>query len=299
VVAPARGFPRQIAHFSRASANIAGQQIEVAARLAARVPRPRSVLVGDAGAIPYLSGLPALDGLGLGGYHDLPFARASVHGVPAVVELIERLSPAERPDVLALYPSWWPGLADVFGQRVDGVRIADNVICGDDEKVIYLADWSALAPPNEVREGAIDAVDVADLVDERAHAYEAPAPRGGWVIGRVLPLADGTPRFDAGRIVPEGRAESFALRAQAFEGATALVLRTDGGGEGALRVTVEREGAVVAVRDALIAARPDDRWQEIHIALGARSWHDGDRVRIFAARGALRDFHAWLVRERE
>ena len=30
--------------------------------------------------------------LGLGGFHQLPFARASVHGVPAVVELIERLA---------------------------------------------------------------------------------------------------------------------------------------------------------------------------------------------------------------
>jgi len=30
---------------------------------------------------------------------------------------------ADRPDVLAVYPSWWRGLADVFGTRFDGVRI--------------------------------------------------------------------------------------------------------------------------------------------------------------------------------
>jgi hypothetical protein len=295
IVAPARAFPRQIDHFARSSANIAGQQVEVAARLAAREPRPRSVLVGDAGAIPYLSGLPAIDGLGLGGYRGLPFARASVHGVPAVVELIERLPASERPDVLALYPSWWPGLADVFGRRFDGVRIDDNVICGADEKVLYTADWSALAPPGEAREGAIDEIDVADLVGEAAHAYEAPFPRGGWVIGRVLALEGGAPRFDAGRIVPEGRRESFVLK-QGCAGGAALVLRTDGGGEGEIAVTVERGGAVLGERRARLPARPDDdRWHEIRVSLG--EVHAGDRVSVLAVRGALRDFHAWVLRE--
>jgi len=296
IVAPAGAFRRQIDHFGRASANIAGQQVEVARRLAARTPRPRRVLVGDAGAIPYLSGLAALDGLGLGGYHDLPFARASVHGNPAVVELIERLSPAERPDVMALYPSWWPGLADVFGRRVDAVRITDNVICGAEEKVIYDADWSALAPLEEPRAGAVDEIDVADLVDERAHGYTFSAPRGGWVIGAVLALPDGRRRFDAGRIVPEGKSESFVIRAPSA-GEAVLVLRTDGGGEIVLRVTVERDGRDVVVREAIVPPRDGGRWHHVRVELGeARS---GDRVRVFAVRGALRDFHAWIARALE
>ncbi len=249
--------------------------------------------MGDAGAMPYLSGLPAIDGLGLGGYRGMPFARASVHGVPAVVELIERLPPDERPDVLALYPSWWPGLADVFGRRVDAVRIEDNVICGAAEKVVYTADWSALAPPGEAREGALDELDVGDLVSEREHAYEGSMPRGGWVVGRVLALA-GAPRFDAGRIVPEGRRESFAIRPGAA-GRAALVVRTDGGGEGEARVTVERSGAIVADRRAVLPERSDDRWHEVRVPLG--DVRGGDRVAIYAARGALRDFHVWLVRE--
>jgi hypothetical protein len=257
-LAPFAWFPRQIDHFARASANIAGQQVEVARRLALRSPRPRRVLVGDAGAIPYLSGLDAIDGLGLGGYRGLPFARASVHGVPAVVELIERLPPLERPDVLALYPSWWRGLADIFGRQVDAVRIADNVICAADEKVIYEADWSALAPPGEARPGAIDEIDVGDLIEERAHRYELPAPRGGWVIGAVLE-AQGRPRFDAGRIIPEGRREAFEVRAAAARG----------------------------------PAR--DRWSEIEAPLADVG--GGDRVAIFAMRGAFRSFHAWLLRE--
>jgi hypothetical protein len=293
-LAPLPWFPAQIDHFSRASANIAGQQVEVAHRLAELRPRPRRVLVGDAGAIPYLSGIDAIDGLGLGGYRGLPFARASVHGVPAVVELIERLPEPSRPDVLALYPSWWAGLADVFGRRVDAVRIADNVICAADEKVIYAADWSSLGRPGEVRPFAVDELDVADLVDERAHRYEIPAPRGGWVIGAVLPEGD-RPRFDAGRIIPEGRREAFRVRAGVSRGGAHLMLRTDGGGPARIRVVVERAGRTVVAHDIDLPARSFERWFEITAPLEDIS--GDDRVSIFAVRGAFRSFHSWLVRK--
>jgi len=295
ILAPARWFPKQIDHFARASANIAGQQVEVARRLAARTPRPRRVLLNDAGAIPYLSGLGAIDGLGLGGYHDLPFARASVHGVPAVVELIERLPPIERPDLFALYPGWWQGLADVFGRKIDAVTIEDNVICGAAEKAIYEADWSALSAPSEHRPLALDSIDVADLVDERAHAYRFPTPRGGWVIGAVLADADGRPRFDAGRIIPQGKSESFRIANNVPRGSAALVLRTDAGGPGAIVVSVVQEGRVIASREAEFPERAGGRWSEITAALDEIG--SGDRVEIFALRGAFRSFHAWLVRE--
>lgn len=299
LAAPSAWFGRQIDHFARSSANIAGQQVEVARRLAARAPRPRRVLLGDAGAIPYLSGIPAIDGLGLGGYRGMPFARASVHGVPAVVELIERLDAAERPDVFALYPSWWGGLADVFGRRVDAVKIEDNVMCAADEKVIYEADWSALAPPGERRDGAIDEVDIADLVDERAHGYAFPSPRGGWVVGAVLRDGSdggGAPRFDAGRIIPEGREQSFAIGAAAAAAAFArgpavLALRTDGGGPIAIGVAVERAPDEARVE---VPERPLDRWSEIRVPL--RDVAPGDLVRIRALRGAFRSFHVWLLR---
>lgn len=296
LAAPSAWFGRQIDHFARSSANIAGQQVEVARRLAARAPRPRRVLLGDAGAIPYLSGIPAIDGLGLGGYRGMPFARASVHGVPAVVELIERLDAAERPDVFALYPSWWGGLADVFGRRVDAVKIEDNVMCAADEKVIYEADWSALAPPGERRDGAIDEVDIADLIDERAHGYAFPSPRGGWVVGAVLRDGSdggGAPRFDAGRIIPEGREQSFAIGAAAAfaRGPAVLALRTDGGGPIAIGVAVERAPDEARVE---VPERPLDRWSEIRVPL--RDVAPGDLVRIRALRGAFRSFHVWLLR---
>jgi hypothetical protein len=293
IVAPSAWFPVQIEHFARASANIAGQQVEVARRLAERLPRPRRVLVGDAGAIPYLSGLDAIDGLGLGGYRGLPFARASVHGVPAVVELIERLPEGERPDVFALYPSWWGGLAEVFGRRAFGVRIEDNVICAADEKVVYDADWSALAPPGERRPDAVDALDVADLVDERAHEVRLPTPHGGWVIGAVLEGPGGRPRFDAGRIVPEGRAISFVLQRNVPAGALELRLRTDGGGPGLVGLEVERGEGRRALGELVLQERPGGRFSEIAAELP--ELRGGDRLVLEARRSALRVFHLWLV----
>jgi hypothetical protein len=294
IVAPGGAFPKQIEHFAQASANIEGQQAEVARRLAARSPRPRRVLVSDAGAIPYLSGLPALDGLGLGGYRDLPFARASVHGIPAVIELIERLPDKARPDVMALYPSWWPGLVPDFGVREDAVRIEHNVICGADEKVVYRADWSKLGSPGETRGGVMDEIDVGDLVSEREHDYAFPGPRGGWVIGAALGLPDGKGRFDAGRIVPEGKSESFTLRG-GLAGRSVLVLRTDGGGEGALRARVSRDGSVVVEREVVIPARSGDRWHEVRVPVGEA--REGDRVTLTAVRGAWRGYHGWVVGE--
>jgi hypothetical protein len=303
IIAPSRWFPAQIDHFARSSANIAGQQVEVAARLSAIEPRPRVVLVGDAGAIPYLSGIRAIDGLGLGGYRGMPFARASVHGVPAVVELIERLDPSERPDVMALYPSWWQGLADVFGRKIDAVKIADNVICAADEKVIYRADWASLGLPRDARSGAVDTIDIADLVDERAHRYEAPVPRGGYVIGGVLLENAGSPgarlRFDAGRIVPEGRGEAFSVSPAVPRGPAEIAMRTDEGGEVLLRVEVLRGGKIISTTETPVAARPTiagspGQWFEVKASLPDVG--GGDRVRVFAARGWWRSFHIWLLR---
>jgi hypothetical protein len=292
VVAPAPEFSRQIRHFARASANIAEQQVRAAE--AVRRRGARRVLVNDAGAIPYLSGIPAIDGLGLGGFRGLPFARASVHGVPAVVELLERLPDADRPDLLALYPGWWLGLADLFGRPVESFRIRDNVICGADEKVLYEADWSALGPPGPTRPDAADELDVGDLVSEREHGYVLPS-HGGWIAGAVLRLPGGdVRRFDAGRILPEGTRESFVAGPGATLAPASLVLRTDPGPPVRLRVGRERDGRSLGEVDVELPARPEGAWFEHAVPLPDIA--PGDRVTIEAREGAWRGFHAWLVR---
>lgn len=219
----------QIWFFGRASRNILDQHILAGRVLAER--KPKRVLVGDAGALIYAADVPGLDIIGLGGYHDLPFARAGVHGLGASIELIERIPPEDRPDYMAIYPSWWGDLPGLFGRRLVGIPVVGNVICGGAEKVIYKADWSALdraGTPRSIHEDerVKDELDVADLVSEKAHDYKFPHPGMGFVVHRVLsePGSKTHDLFDAGRIVPYLQTESAMIAAPKGKGR--LVVRT-------------------------------------------------------------------------
>jgi hypothetical protein len=106
--------------------------------------------------------------------------------------------------------------------------------------------------------------------------------------------------------VPEGRHETFTVARSVARGPADLVMRTDEGSAVELRVEVIRgeviaHSAVIAAPPHAWGARVDDgskgateRWFELKSPLpdvGA-----GDRVRVFASRGAWRSFHYWLIR---
>lgn len=194
-------FPKQLRHYALSAKNIHEQQVAVGLRL--RELAPRRVFVGDAGAIPYFSGRPSLDGLGLGGFRAMPFAKASVLGEGAVVELIERLPASERPDTLAIYESWWPDLSRTFGERQFSVLLEDNLICGAPEKTVYSADWSLLEDRRSEAERSADRIDFGDLIDEELHKarFFPREPRVGFDVhqrkeGRSF---DGVRRLEAGQ----------------------------------------------------------------------------------------------------
>ena len=227
------------------------------------------MLVGDAGALMYASDLPGLDIIGLGGYHDLPFARAAVHGLGATLELIERMPRGDRPDMMAIYPSWWGDLPTLFGHRVDQVRVFGNVICGGDEKLIYQADWGPLdrsGKPRVLRPGerVVDELDVADLVSEGEHRYAFPHPAMGFVELRVLGdvIQSRHDLFDAGRSIPAGATETARVRTPRGAGGR-LVVRTSVGHP--VRVEVRVDGRLVGE----IAAAPAKGWIEPAIDLPA------------------------------
>ena len=232
----------QIWFFGRACRNIHDQHLAAGQRLAAL--GAKRVLVGDAGALMYASDRPGLDIIGLGGFHDLPFARAGVHGLGATLELIERMAPAERPDLMAIYPSWWGDLPTLFGHRVESVPVFGNVICGGAEKVIYRADWGPLdrgGKPRGIRPGEriVDDLDVADLVSEKSHRYTFPHPSMGFVDFRVLgdvidPRRD---LFDAGRTIPAGESETARVRSPS--GGGRLVVRTVAGRRSEIEVRAD------------------------------------------------------------
>jgi hypothetical protein len=309
----ASGLPTQAKFFADASANVHDQQIEVGRRLAVRMPTGASVLVGDAGAIPYVSGRNAVDALGLGGYHGRPFARAGVAGEGATIELIERMPARERPGYMALYPNWFGGITTSFGHEVDRVSLTQNFVCGGITKVIYEADWSALADDATSEDGdgarfgtVVEALDVADIESERDHAYESPAPLGGWTAFDVRLDAQGAKRFDAGRTIREGQSERFTLREAAREGSS-LVVRTDDS-DAEVRAEVTRAGVVVEQASVRASGKrgrheapgmKDDPRVTAHWvtrrAPFANALAVGDRVNLLVERGTFRDYHVWIV----
>jgi hypothetical protein len=281
----------QIWFFGRASRNIRDQHL-VAGRLLAQLG-VRRVLVGDAGGLLYASDVPGLDLIGLGGYHDLPFARAGVHGLGASLELIERIPPPERPDTLAIYPTWWGDLPAIFGHRLIAVPVVGNVICGGAEKVIYHADWSPME--NQPRpasmhpdERVADELDVADLVSEREHGYVFPHPGMGFVGFSVLPDPRQPSRdlFDAGRLIPGGMSETARLRAP--RGPGRLVVRTASVRPAVVQVTADGRAL------GRLAIRESSGWAETSLDLPA-DLPETFTLALTPVEGEWSDHHVWIL----
>ncbi|MEP7119729.1 MAG: hypothetical protein ABJE95_02420 [Byssovorax sp.] len=281
----------QIWFFGRASRNIQDQHL-VAGKVLAELGAHR-VLVGDAGALMYASDRSGLDIIGLGGYHDFPFARAGVHGLGASLELIERMPPSERPDVMAIYPSWWGDLPTLFGDRITQVPVVGNVICGGSEKVIYRADWSTLDATPEPRtmkpsEILVDELDVADLVSEKAHRYVFPHPAMGFVDFRVLadPIQPTRDLFDAGRVIPPDQTETAVMRAPGAGGR--LVVRSVVGH----RVTIQVHAGGGAVGQ--LRLDPVAGWTESSLELPA-NLSPYFQLDLTPSGGDWLDCHVWIV----
>jgi hypothetical protein len=287
VVAAAR-IPAQVLHFTRSVANIRDQQIEVGARLRAAMDPGTSVLVGDAGAIPFVSDRPALDALGLGGYRRMPFARAAVNGEASTVEMIERLDPGERPRYLALYPNWFALITSRFGVEMDRVTLTDNLICAGPTKVIYRADWSALESPHAAPPEIIDELDVADVISEAEHHYVSPAPDGGWTTLDILTDKTGARRFDGGRTIPDGRVEQFVVRTSTDAEQVRIVVRVDAATRG-LRVYTPRSTA-----NLIVSASAPGAWSEASATIATPA--AGDAIVLEATSGQYRNFHVWITR---
>ena len=211
----------QLWFFGRASRNIFDQHIITGAKLGEIKEPPNRILLGDAGAIPYQSRLPALDIIGLGGYHDFPFARANRIGLGAVIELIQAMPLKERPQLMTIYPSWWGVLPLWFGTPFFSTPVRGNRIAGGPVKMGYISDWSALdnaelpAILRSEENGIIDLLrsqaqqglhlrdrfDPADLFNEKSHHYQATAAVQHYVEHRLLPDPKNLSRdlWDAGR----------------------------------------------------------------------------------------------------
>ncbi len=281
--------------FGRAARNIRDQHVVAGHWLAEH--EAHRVLVGDAGALMYASGRPGLDIIGLGGFERLPFARAGVQGLAATLELMERVAPSDRPDLLAIYPTWWGVLPTWFSSQVVArFPVEGNVICGGYEDVVYAADWHLLGTgtlPRNVpsAEAVRDTVDVADLLSEAEHHY-SPPERGGWTDMKILadPADSTADMFDGGRRISASLSEHFTLHGLDARRAAHLVLRSAPEKGAVVRVLVH--GALVDT----VAFERTDGWVEGVAEIPAEMV--GKEIDVELANtgpGDFVDYHAWIT----
>lgn len=285
-------FREQVWFFARASRNIRDQHLTAGALLAQL--KPNRVLVGDAGALTYQSDLPGLDIIGLGGYHDLPFARATQWGVPSALELIERMPPQARPQALAIYPSWWGTLPLWFGDPLIHVPVRGNVICGGADKVIYRANWTSFegsgSPQAEADQArVVDSLDLADIVSEKQHDFVI---RGalGYVTMKLLanPSKPDQDLWDGGRIVPQGSETEFVLRGAPGRAAS-LVLRT------AQSASSELEAFIGTESIGKLTLPQSDVWREDRVKIPSQLVSGRMQVRLRQLSGEGIVYHLWLL----
>ncbi len=282
--------------FGRACRNIRDQHV-VAGRWLARL-KPHRILVGDAGALIYASDRLGLDIIGLGGFHQLPFARAGVQGLPATLELLERVPKKELPDVLAIFPTWWGVLPTWFSSEVLArFPVEGNVICGGYEDVIYRADWHLLGSgeaPRVVPFGQTvrDSVDVGDLVSEKEHGYVFPTPAGGWTDMKVLadPGDERRDMFDGGRRIPARRSEHFKVRGLTPGQIANLIIRS--APDSTSRVILRVNGSPVMQVELV----PTEGWVEGAAEIPiARVLPELDIELYNEGPGDFVDYHTWVT----
>ncbi len=283
--------------FGRASRNIAEQQIRLGLLLqSTSEASSHQILVGDAGAIQYFSNLPGVDAVGLGGTHGLPFARAVRLGIGAIVELIERLPPQDRPDLLALYPSWWKELPLWFGHPILELDIDGNVICGASNKVVYSADWRGLdsdSAPAILDPGwkLVDEIDIADLVSESAHSYQLSERHSGYVLMKMLPHPRDVSHdlFDAGRILFGGQRARFRYSNLSPRRALRLVVRA--APSASMRCRVRYDGKELGQ----FRLHAKDAWQESSLDVSPAWVESNAEIEIISDQGECNLFHIWAL----
>ncbi len=283
--------------FGRACRNIRDQHLTLGKFLGEM--KPNRVLVGDAGAIIYEADRPGLDIIGLGGYRSLPFARAGVHGLPATLELIERIPDRERPEVLAIFPTWFGALPVWFSSDVlKRFPVEGNVICGGYEHIVYRADWHMLGSGDRIRvkpKGTTKIraeVDVGDLVSEAAGEYSFSRPANGWMEMRLLPdpVDHRYDMFDAGRRIAVGAREGFVVRSLSTNLPHHLVVRTAPEAKTHVRVLVN------GVDGGSFDFDRAEAWLEESIALPAASITTDTRIELVNdGPGDFLDYHLWLM----
>ncbi len=261
------------------------QHVRLARWAKEHLPETARLGVNDTGAIAYLSDRHTFDIVGLSSAHE---ARYWVAGPASRFEHYERLhasAPAELPTHFIVYPEWMGGCDVLLGPQLFEATVRDATILGGTTMGVYEASYSLLGsgeqPWTAARE-VLDALDVADLESEEAHAYDLAGARDGEQVVKGGTSPDGRAVADGGR---SGRTvERFRVRLPAGSSARGIV-RLEA--TTSTRVTVRLGGAEASSFDVT-----DDDWSEYAFAVPATP--GAVEVELRPERGLLTVYHYWF-----
>jgi hypothetical protein len=252
------------------------------------LPPDARIGVNDTGAIAYFSDRSTFDVVGLTTPDE---ARYWVAGVGSRLEHYERLGASEPhrlPTHFIVYPEWM-AMNMVLGDTLHEATVTDATILGGQTMRAFVADWSKLGsgerPWTVISGRLVDTIDVADLEDEDAHAYELLGARDGEETVREGIAPDGAAVVDGGRT--HRTVERFVARLHA--GASTLgIVRLDGPSGTGVRVLVEGEPVGAFELE-------DDDWSERGFDVPARLAREQTHVELRAAGEPVTTFHYWFV----
>jgi hypothetical protein len=273
--------------YAHDGAALLDEEVAMGERLRDADPKPRRVLVDAPGAIAFAADLPSLDVSGVGGYHDLLFARAARAGLGATLEMLERVPEADRPDAMVVDPSQTGDLTTLFGRWLSDARATDAT---HPALALYRTDWHALDRANRPRsletgERVIDSLDVGDVTSERAAGYGAPDGAGVSFHVLVEPTDDHD-LFDAGRSIAAGEIETAELALPI--GGGRLIARTAALAPLTVHLRVDDRD----VGDLEVPA--SDHWSEPTASLPIGLPRRGKLTLAPMERGWI-DYHVWIV----
>jgi hypothetical protein len=205
-------FPFALADLADSSHAISSQQVELAEWARQHLEPDARIGVNDTGALGYFSGRQIFDVVGLTTAGEARYWSA---GAGSRFEHYEHLPRSALPTQFFVYPAWF-GIPDLLGvcfqhRTVHATILGGETMVACTAQYVRLGSGEHATAPEFWKLTPLDAVDVADLESEAAHAYVLlPATQADDVVLSNGVIVDGARRNrhrDAFRIelAPKGR----------------------------------------------------------------------------------------------
>ena len=227
-------YPHFSHEYAQGSNNLADQQRAMGEYIA-KTYKGKDVVIGinDAGAIPYFSGKPSFDILGL---TTQDMAVCFRWGTACTYEFLSHLPKNKRPTHWAVYPGWWKS-NQLMGKLIHSTRSKNRISMGGVIKRLYEAKWDAVDKPDRPMlppggMNMIDELDVGYSGHEKAHDYTV-IRRGKIIHSRMAfheyKYKDHVSKYaipEGGRVIGRSQQENFTVKTTPGK-ALRIVMRTD------------------------------------------------------------------------